>query len=423
MGSIIVNQIVFLIETVLLIVLARHFLAEQQHGKKQMMIYLILLLLIHELIAELFAGTSALTIGSLGIADFILLGILWPGQKLRRMMLVCFYYALIISLDLLLILAFPVAESDPDLAKYQLLGTIITRSTLTFLILLVTRQGRRGLASPDPYVFVAPLPGLIAVGLLASYRGYEVYEVVLNQKLGLLAMLIVFTVLVVLYAYIRLAQNEAVLREQLQIQAQLNREQEQYCKSVLETYDSIRDARHDLRHYMEAVAVFVRTEQYDEVIKLCNHVTRLTGKALVFTGNEMVDAILYSKQGRYEQSGVTLNIEGTLPRTLTFDSADICIVLSNALENAAEAVAELPIEQREILVEFRYDGWLLVTVENRIGSEPEVHNGRYVSKKEGAMHGIGMESMAAACARQNGYIETTVASGRFLVAATMQPGE
>lgn len=217
MGSIIVNQIVFLIETVLLIVLARHFLAEQQHGKKQMMIYLILLLLIHELIAELFAGTSALTIGSLGIADFILLGILWPGQKLRRMMLVCFYYALIISLDLLLILAFPVAESDPDLAKYQLLGTIITRSTLTFLILLVTRQGRRGLASPDPYVFVAPLPGLIAVGLLASYRGYEVYEVVLNQKLGLLAMLIVFTVLVVLYAYIRLAQNEAVLREQLQI--------------------------------------------------------------------------------------------------------------------------------------------------------------------------------------------------------------
>ncbi|MGL5437293.1 MAG: GHKL domain-containing protein [Lachnospiraceae bacterium] len=414
------DNFIFVFETGLLVFLARQFFTIHRQSRLRMGIYVLMLLVIHKVIAIAFAGSTGMVALLFGLTDYFMFGIIWPGQWLRRMFIIYFYYALMIAIDLLFILAVPAASVPLSTGQYQVTGMIVSRLLLALLIMFVTRPGRRNHTIENLFVFLAPLPVLIAVVLLISHYGYEVHEVAPNQNLSLLIIVIVLTVLILLYAYIRLARNEEVLQERLRMQEEMRSTQEEYCTAVIKSYGSIRSTRHDLHHYLDAVTAFIYTRQYQEALNICSHALQRTGKSLIFTGNETVDAIIYSKQTLYEQIGAVISVDGVLPATLNYDSADICIVLSNALQNAAEAVAVLPAEQRIVYVRFRFEKWLLITVENAIVTPPKFHHGRYISNK-GSEHGIGMDNIAAACRRQNGYMETTIEDGVFILAATMQP--
>lgn len=421
MKWILLDHAVFMAETGLLAFLARHFFSARRKGRRYTVSYIALLLISHKITVVIFAGQAELTAVFSGLADYLLLGILWPGQWYKRMFIICFYYVLMIIIDLLLIFVFPITAAHPNPEQYQLLCMIASRSLLLFIVILITGAGRQKKIMGNHFIFIAPLPAVIAVAILMSHCGYEVYEVAFNRNLNFTVIVILAVVLVLLCTYTRLARNEEILQERLKMQKKLRREQENYSAAVLKNYASIRRTRHDLHHYVDAMTAFVLTGQYEQAVNISRRARQGTGETLIFTGNETVDAIIYSKQQLFEQTGAVISIDGLLPAALDYDGADLCIVLSNALENAAEAVAGLPARQRTVYLKFRFAGWLLIVVENEIKTEPKTVNGRYISGKAGALHGIGLDSMAAACRRQNGYLETEIKDGKFILAATMQP--
>lgn len=419
----ILDHAVFMLETGLLVILAGHFFTVRRKGRRYTVIYMLLLLTVHKLITVIFIGQVELTAIFSVLTDYFLFGVLWPGQWYKRMFIICFYYAIMITVDLLLICMFPLTAADPGTEQYQFLCMITSRSLLLFLVLLITRTGRHKNILGKHFILIAPLPGLISFTMLISHSGYEVYEVAYNPNFNLPVIIILVTIMALLCIYTILARNEEILRGRLKLQNELRKEQEDYCAAVLENYASIRRTRHDLHHYIDAITAFIHTGQYGQAVNISSRARQGAGISLIYTGNETVDAIIYSKQHLLEQLGVSLAIEGSLPKMLDYDSVDICIVLSNALENAAEAVAGLPDKQRTVDLRFRFDGWLLIVVENEINTPPKTANGKHISSKAGSLHGIGLDSIGAACQRQNGYLETIIANGRFVLAATMQPGQ
>lgn len=421
MRWVILDYAVFIFETGLLVYLARHFFTVRRMGRRYAITYIVLLLVLHKIIAAVFIGQVELTAIFSGLADYFLFGILWPRQWYKRMFIICFYYALMITIDLVLIFMFPLSAAHPNPEQYQFLCMVTTRSLLLFLVLLITRKNRQKNILGNHFILIAPLPALISITMLISHSGYEVYEVAFNQNLDLTVIVILAAIMVLLGVYTRLARNEEILRGRLKMQKELCREQESYSAAVLKSYDSIRRTKHDLHHYIDAITAFIRTGQYEPAADISSHARQGIGTALIFTGNETVDAIIYSKRLLFKQIGAALSIDGLLPKVLDYDTADICIVLSNALENAAEAVAVLPDKQRTVYLRFRFQGWLLIIVENEINTLPKMTNGRYFSNKGEPLHGIGLDSIAAACQRQNGYLETVIENGRFIMAATMQP--
>jgi len=415
------GKMVFVFETALMVYLAQHFFNERRNGGWRVLLYIVLLLVSHKTVTVIFHGSMVLTAVFSGLADYILFGILWPRQWYRRLFIICFYYALMITIDLLLIFAVPPASVSLNAMQYQAVCMVISRLLLAVLVILVSRIGDLGDTAGTLCAFVAPLPVLITVTLLTAYCGYEAAEVTANRNLNLTIIAAFITVLILLFVYTKLAKNEEILQERLKMEEELRTGQEKYCAALLKSYASVRSTRHDMHHYLDAVTAFIRTRQYGEALNICSHAMQRSGKSLIFTGNEIVDAIIYSKQALYEQLGVKLSVEGCLPETLDYNGADICVVLSNAMENAAEAVAALPADQRMVYVRFRCEGWLLISVENAIGIMPEKSGRRYISGK-GPDHGLGLDNIEAACKRQNGYLETTVKDGVFILAATMQPG-
>lgn len=414
------DNFIFLFETMLMIYLAQQFLGARREGRLKAAVYIGLLLVIHKIVAVTFWGSMELTAVFSGLADYFLFGILWPKQRDKRLFIICLYYAAMMMIDLLLIFTVPVSSVPISEAQYQAAGMIVSRLLLAVLVIMVSRIGGRIGTAKRLFLFVAPLPALLVIVLLISYCGYEVDEVTANQSMELTIIVILIITLVLLCVYMKLARNEEVLEERIRMQEELQSEQEKYCTALLKSYESIRSTRHDLHHYLDAIAVFTGAGQYEEIQNICSHARQCIGESLISTGNEMVDAIIYSKQALFERMGAVADIDGALPGTLKYSAADICVVLSNALENAAEAVAVLPPDQRVVHVRFRYEGWLLITVENAVGTIPKQSHGRFISGK-GPAHGIGIENMKAACERQNGYLETTIKDGMFIMAATMQP--
>jgi len=188
-----------------------------------------------------------------------------------------------------------------------------------------------------------------------------------------------------------------------------------------EAYRKIERMAHDMKqhlNYLEAAPDIERVQSY--IFKLkeksFSHVLR-------FTGNFDIDVILNSKHHEAEKEKIILRVSETaLPPVIDWlDPVDINIILGNALSNAIEAC--IIAEGNEINIALKYgDGWLKITITNPsvepIGSK---RNGAgLITTKAGGLHGLGMESMAAAAENYDGLMRYKYENGVFTMDILLQ---
>lgn len=84
-----------------------------------------------------------------------------------------------------------------------------------------------------------------------------------------------------------------------------------------------------------------------------------------FCLNEVVNAILSEKYRQCENQKIRTDFELLVPRMLKIDPLHLCSIFSNLLDNAIEAVAELPEEERQITLRAELKNlYLVVKTEN-----------------------------------------------------------
>ena len=124
--------------------------------------------------------------------------------------------------------------------------------------------------------------------------------------------------------------------------------------------------------------------------------------------NELVDLLCSSFAEKAQHAGARLDVDAKLPRELGISDAELCAVLSNALENALHAVAELPEEQRTVSLycALRLEK-LLIEVKNPYAGELTISpDGR-------PGHGYGCRSIQTIAARTGGLCEFKAQNGIF----------
>lgn len=140
-----------------------------------------------------------------------------------------------------------------------------------------------------------------------------------------------------------LAQKHSRLN---QIQNCLNIQLKQSVREIgvlRESQELVRRYRHDLRHHLQYVSACIengRIEQAQEYISdICQEIE--AKKVKQYCENEAANLIFSSFEARAEQSGISMHICGTLPASLLVAERDLCVLLSNALENAIHACQPL----------------------------------------------------------------------------------
>lgn len=178
--------------------------------------------------------------------------------------------------------------------------------------------------------------------------------------------------------------------------------------------------RHDLRHHLQYLQSCIesgQTERAKEYISgICAEIE--SQQVRRYCENEAVNLILSAFATRAEKTGVGLDIRGTIPAVVSVSDNDLCVILSNALENALHACLPLAEEGRDcaINVEFRFleqNGRLFLQMINPCQGDVRFEKGIPVSSQRG--HGIGVQSICAIVERYGGGCQFSVENGRFIL--------
>ncbi len=134
------------------------------------------------------------------------------------------------------------------------------------------------------------------------------------------------------------------------------------------------------------------------------------------TGNTVLDTVITSKNLYCQKHKISLTcvVDGMALRFL--DAMDICTIFGNALDNAIEAVLQIPQKEKRLihLTAAAQKGFLLIRVENYFEGSIKFDAGNPVSTKgDDRFHGYGIKSIRYSAQRYGGSVSIDVKKNWF----------
>lgn len=189
---------------------------------------------------------------------------------------------------------------------------------------------------------------------------------------------------------------------------------EKQVNEIQNMYRQVRGWRHDYRNHIQNMRILLSENNY---AKLDSYLDELaddlnTVDTVIKTGNVMADAILNSKLSVAEKLNVKTAVKAAVPENIPLTDVELCAVLGNLLDNAAEACAKLDESERFLRVYIgRLKGQLYISVQNSAGAVKKV-GGAYRSTKEGE-HGYGLFRIDRIAKKYSGYVNRQNEEGVF----------
>ena len=200
-------------------------------------------------------------------------------------------------------------------------------------------------------------------------------------------------------------------REQLrQIQNNLDFQLSQAVREITRLRESQAESaryRHDLRHHLQYLSTCMENGQNERaqgyITDICEDIE--AQKVIRYCENEAANLIISAFAGRAKKCGVDILVEGALPADVSVSDNDLCVLLSNSLENALNAslAAAKSIDRLVISLRFRLarnTGKLFMQITNPCTEKVKFENGVPLSSQPG--HGIGVQSICAIVDRCGG---------------------
>jgi hypothetical protein len=174
--------------------------------------------------------------------------------------------------------------------------------------------------------------------------------------------------------------------------------------------------RHDLRHHLQYLSACLKngkTEQAQTYIQsICTEIE--AQKVQIYCENEAANLILSAFAGRAAEAGIPMNLDIKLPHLLAVSDSDLCVLLSNALENALHACLPLAKKKENCGIEvhaYEKMGRLFLQIINSCEREVAFSGGLPTTTVPG--HGIGVHSICAIVERYQGVYSFAAKDGIF----------
>ena len=185
-----------------------------------------------------------------------------------------------------------------------------------------------------------------------------------------------------------------------------------------ESQQKVSAYRHDMRHHMQYLSSCIengRLEQAQEYIQgICSEIE--ANKVTVFCRNEVINLIFSAYFKRAQDHGIAIEIRAGLPQIIPISESDLCVLLSNALENALNACLKLKEKGVFGTIEvsaFEKNGKFFFQISNPCDADITFANGIPVTKNPG--HGVGVRSICALVERYNGIYTFSLKDDRFIL--------
>ncbi len=259
-----------------------------------------------------------------------------------------------------------------------------------------------------PLMFIALNLFMIPIYPTTLYTG-RVLQGYIVLSIALLVLLFVFNTIFLLMA--TSLNRNARLRQENQL---LSLQQQRY-ENLKTAIEEARQARHDMRHHLNHISMLAE-ENDMEALKtyLAQTVSRIPDLDMRFCENRAADSVLGYYCALAKREGIPFSAQIDLPQTLPVDEIDMCLVLSNLLENALEASLRTVPARRWMKVNayVHAERLLLMQVENACDGEIKETNGVFRSSKRKG-NGIGIQSVRHIAEKNGGASNFAYQNGVF----------
>ena len=211
-------------------------------------------------------------------------------------------------------------------------------------------------------------------------------------------------------------ERERLLMEQ--VHNSLNIQVSQTLREISALRESQKQAstyRHDLRHHLQYLSACIdsgrlsRAQEYSHGI--CAEIE--AQKVQDYCENESANLIFSAFAGRCAKNGIGIRVRAVLPPFLSVSDSDLCVLLSNALENALNACQSRTGERIIEVDAYEKGHKLFLQITNPCRADITFKNGLPVTDRPG--HGVGVRSICAVVERYGGIYSFSSQGGRFVL--------
>lgn len=189
-------------------------------------------------------------------------------------------------------------------------------------------------------------------------------------------------------------------------------------KTLRELQQKTSTYRHDLRHHMQYLSSCIehgRLEQAQGYIhEICSEIE--TNKITVFCENETANLIFSAFASRAADSDIPIRIQAEIPRSLPLSENDLCVLLSNALENALHACQKRKKHGQSGEIEvsaYEKKGKFFLQIMNSCDEDIRFEQGIPLTDNPG--HGIGVRSICTIVEQNGGIYTFSAKDNRFVL--------
>lgn len=231
---------------------------------------------------------------------------------------------------------------------------------------------------------------------------------------------LLISILIVACTFKKMLEREEEQQENMLMNQQFKL-QLAHSKNIEGIYSEIRSVIHDTNNHLACLRSLAEANNMEAVKRYLYNIGQTVGRLdfKIKTGNPIADAVINEKYNIARNEGIGFKCDFIMPKESLLEPMDLCIVLSNALDNAIEACRKVKSNNisKEICIKsFIKNRYLIMEISNTsIDRLHYVENTIISTKSDKLNHGIGISNIKTAASKYNGTVDIVEENNKFII--------
>lgn len=184
-----------------------------------------------------------------------------------------------------------------------------------------------------------------------------------------------------------------------------------HMKNVDRIYLGIRKVIHDMNNHISCLRNLADNNNIIEIKEYLHNLSDTISKLdfRIKTGNPICDAVINEKFNISKNENIEFICDFMIPKNISIESIDLCIILGNSLDNSIEAcrkITDNSMHKTISLKSFMREFYLIIEISNSIMESPKyIDNNIISSKRDKIHHGLGLKNINDVVKKYNGAID------------------
>ncbi|NMM62146.1 GHKL domain-containing protein [Clostridium sp. P21] len=231
---------------------------------------------------------------------------------------------------------------------------------------------------------------------------------------------LMISILITVYIFQKMLQGKEEMQKNMLMQQQFNL-QCNHSKNVEGLYKGIRSVMHDMNNHLSCLKILAINNNIEEIKRYIDNIGQTISKLdfKIKTGNPISDAVINQKYNIAKVEGIKFICDFMMPKKTLIEPVDLCVVLSNALDNSIEAckrIVNSDIDKKICIKSYTRNIYLIIEISNTTVDRIQyVQDKISTIKSDKFNHGIGISNIEATVKKYNGIVDIIEEKNKFIL--------